>query len=158
MKSVLLILILMIAVLGQRDRFIGEIDFYSYAGLDVDKVRAALPVHEGDQFSDSAFLDTVNRIKAAVTKVIGKPPTDIAVVCCGASGNQMIYIGLPGKSIKNVPYNPSPKTNAHLPGRVIDLYQANGVPDGERKLSLTRIDCLICRHAKFRSLASHGTP
>jgi DNA-binding transcriptional ArsR family regulator len=31
-------------------------------------------------------------------------------------------------------------------------------PDGERKPSLIGIDCLMCRHAKFRPLASHGTP
>jgi hypothetical protein len=29
---------------------------------------------------------------------------------------------------------------------------------GERKPSLIGIDCLMCPHAKFRPLASHGTP
>ena len=32
------------------------------------------------------------------------------------------------------------------------------ITDGERKPSLIGIDRLMCRHAKFRPLASHGTP
>lgn len=28
----------------------GEIDFFGYAGLNVDNVRAALPIHEGENF------------------------------------------------------------------------------------------------------------
>jgi hypothetical protein len=30
--------------------------------------------------------------------------------------------------------------------------------DAKRKPSLIGIDCLMCRHAKFRLLANHGTP
>src|SRR5512138_3824259 len=34
---------------GRPDsRPIGEIEFFGYKGLDVDRVRAALPLHEGD--------------------------------------------------------------------------------------------------------------
>lgn len=128
MKPALLLIIFLLAVvsLGQENhRRIGEIDFYGYAGFDLEKVRAALPLHEGDDFrdSDSAFFETIDRIRAAITKVIGKTPTDIAVVCCDDQGGQMIYIGLPGQSMKNVPYNPPPKGTVRLPARVIDLYQ-----------------------------------
>src|SRR5437667_8736947 len=43
--------------------------------------------------------------------------------------------------------------------RLFTLAFATGsFPDGERKPSLIGIDCLMCRHAKFRPLASHGTP
>jgi hypothetical protein len=37
-------------------------------------------------------------------------------------------------------------------------FATRSFPDGERKPSLIGIDCLMCRHAKFRPLASHGTP
>ena len=113
------------AIAQDRHRRIGEIDFYGYAGLDLNKVRAALPLREGDDFteSDGAFFATIDRIRAAITRVIGKPPTDIAVVCCDAQGGQMIYIGLPGNSMRNVPYNSSPKGTVHFRSRVIDLYQ-----------------------------------
>jgi hypothetical protein len=108
-----------------KSRRIGEIDFYGYGGLDLDKIRAALPLREGDDFADSdrAFFDTTDRISAAITKVIGQPPTDIAVVCCDDQSGQMIYIGLPGKSMRNVPYNPPPKGSARFPVGAISLYQ-----------------------------------
>jgi len=116
--------VLAVVALAQENHLrISEVDFYGYAGLDLDKVRAALPLREGDDFRDSDFVETLDRIRAAITKVIGKPPTDIAVVCCDDQGGQMIYIGLPGKSIRNVPFNPSPKGSVRFPARVIDLYQ-----------------------------------
>jgi hypothetical protein len=37
-------------------------------------------------------------------------------------------------------------------------FETGSFPDGERKPSLIAIDCFMCRHAKFRPLASHGTP
>jgi hypothetical protein len=115
-----------VVALGQENqRRIGEIDFYGYAGIDLESVRAALPLHEGDAFpeSDSAFFDMIAGIRAAITKFIGKAPTDVALVCCDAQGNQMVYIGLPGKSMGNVPYNPPPTGTARFPAQVIDLYQ-----------------------------------
>jgi hypothetical protein len=43
--------------------------------------------------------------------------------------------------------------------RLFTLAFATGsFPDGERKPSLIGIDCLMCRQAKFKPLASHGTP
>jgi YD repeat-containing protein len=43
--------------------------------------------------------------------------------------------------------------------RLFTLAFATGsFPDGERKSTSIGIDCLMCRHAKFRPLASHGTP
>jgi hypothetical protein len=128
MKRALLLIILLLAVVAlaqENHRRIGEIDFYGYGGLDLDKIRAVLPLREGDDFgdSDAAFFEMMDRIKAAITKVIGKPPTDIAVVCCDDQGGQMIYIGLPGKSMRNVPDNPPPKGTARFPTGVIDLYQ-----------------------------------
>jgi len=126
MKRALLLIILLLAVVAQAQenhRHIGEIDFYGYAGLDLDKVRAALPLREGEDFRDSDFSETLDRIRAAITKVIGKPPTDIAVVCCDDQGGQMFYIGLPGKSIRNMQFNPAPKGSVRFPARVVDLYQ-----------------------------------
>jgi hypothetical protein len=121
-----MILLFAVVALGQENhRRIGEIDFYGYAGLDLDRVRAALPLHEGDDFpdSDNAVFDMIARIRGALTSAIGKAPTDVAVVCCDAQGSQMIYIGLPGNSMRNVPYNPPPKGAARFPVRVVGLYQ-----------------------------------
>lgn len=125
--TLLLIVVLLAAVAFGQDkhRRIGEVDFYGYADLDLDKIRTALPVREGDDFPDShdAFLDTVKRIQEAVKQAIGKPPSDVAVVCCDAQGQGMIYIGLPGSSMRVVPYNPAPKGEIRFPTQIIDLHQ-----------------------------------
>ena len=128
MKLILLLIVLLFApvVRGQdKPKRIGEIEFYGYAGLDVEKVRAAMPVHEGDPFttSDDIFFETINRVKKEIKRVTGHPPTDVAAVCCDAQGNYMIYIGLLGNSTKTSRYNPVPKLKLRLPTRIVELYQ-----------------------------------
>src|SRR5438045_3431148 len=60
-----------------RDR-IGDIEFFGCKGLDVAKIRSAMPVHEGDEYSDR----TKNEVRQAVAAMIGKEPTDVAAICC----------------------------------------------------------------------------
>jgi hypothetical protein len=108
-----------------KHRRIGEIEFYGYADLDLDRIRAALPLREGDELSDSddAVLGAIGRIRETVKRVLEKPPTDVAAVCCDAQGNAMFYIGLPGSSIRNVPYRSAPLGRVRLPARIVSLYQ-----------------------------------
>ena len=123
----LLIVPLLASVAHEQDksRKIGEIEFFGYAGVDLDKVRSALPVREGDQFtmSDDSILQTIKRIREDITRVLGQPPTDVAPVCCDAQGNLMIYIGLLGASNKEARYNPLPEGNASLPPGIVNLYR-----------------------------------
>lgn len=109
------------ALAQEQPRIIGSIEFYGYAGLDVDQIRAALPVHVGDPFRGSS--ETTGAIRKAVTSVIGRPPTDVAPVCCDAQGKFMIYIGLPGSSIKQTKYNPDPTGKTRFPPQIVDLYK-----------------------------------
>ena len=117
--------ILLIAVLftwGQNEqRRIGSIDFYGYAGLNLEQIRPAIPLHVGDPYPGP--IETLEGINKAVTSVTGRPPTDVSSVCCDAKGNYMIYIGLPGTSIKNTELNPVPTGNTHLPPKIVDLYK-----------------------------------
>jgi hypothetical protein len=104
----LIIIALVTAASGQdKQRRIGEIDFYGYAGLDLAKVRAALPLHEGDNYPGPD--EVISGLTEAVRRVTGRAPTDIAPVCCDSRGDYLIYIGLPGNSIRNMSYNPAPK-------------------------------------------------
>jgi hypothetical protein len=96
---------------------IGAIDFFGYQGLDVAKVRAALPVHVGDELTGQT-KDLINR---AVMGVLGKEPTDVAVICCDAKGMSLIYVGLPGKSYKTFTLNPVPSGAARLPEQIVKL-------------------------------------
>ena len=116
-----LIAILCVAALAQDPpRRIGSIDFYGYAGLNLEQIRSALPLHVGDQFPGP--FETFEAITKAVTSVIGRPPTNVSPVCCDAQGNYMIYIGLPGTSIKHTEFNPVPKGNTHFPPKIVELY------------------------------------
>ena len=124
-KCFLLVIVFSLATAFGQDRKprIGEIDFYGYAGLDLKQVRAALPFREGDELSPEAISETIGRIKQAVRQVTGNVPTDVAPVCCDKRGNWMIYIGLPGNSIRTIRYNPAPRGTIRLPASVVTLYQ-----------------------------------
>lgn len=123
-RAALLIALLCVANIGQAQdeaRRIGSIDFYGYAGLNLEQIRSALPLHVGDKYPGP--FETIEGIKKAVTSVIGRPPTDVAPVCCDAQGNYMIYVGLPGTSIKHTEFNPVPKSNTHFPPKIVELYE-----------------------------------
>ena len=104
---------------------LGEIDFFGYAGLDRDRVRAALPIREGEFFtpSEKTVLEMIAGIQTAVKNTTGSPATDVAVACCDSDGNFMIYIGLSGNSRRGRPYNPVPQGKKNLPAAVVNLYQ-----------------------------------
>lgn len=97
---------------------IGDIEFFGYKGLDIAKIHNALPVHEGDEYSDR----TKGQLREAVIGILGKEPTDVAAICCDDNGNRLLFIGLPGLSNRSFAYNPEPKVNKRLPPASIDLY------------------------------------
>ncbi len=120
--ALLLIVFLSAAAYAQTEpRRIGSIDFFGYSGLNLDQIRSALPLKIGDQFPGP--LETRNGINKAVTDVIRKRPTDVSPVCCDAQGNYMIYVGLPGASIKETKFNPVPTGNTQLPPKIVELYK-----------------------------------
>lgn len=128
MKGTLFSIVLLIApiVYGQAGaKRIGQIEFYGYRGLNLDKVRSALPLHEGNAFptSDDRYVQTIEQVKKEIQRVTGHPPTDVETVCCNARGDYMIYIGLAGNSIRKARYNSVPKLKLRLPSEVIDLYR-----------------------------------
>ena len=106
---------------GQQAR-IGAIEFYGYAGFNTDKVRAALPIREGETFpSVEALLAMRPRVEEAVRRVTGRPATDVTVVSPGV-GLCLNYIGLSGDSMKSSPYNPAPQGMSHLPATALNIY------------------------------------
>jgi hypothetical protein len=96
---------------------IGAIDFFGYQGLDVVKVRAALPVHVGDTLTERI----PDQVEAAVVRVLGQKPTDVAEVCCDEKGRSLIYVGLPGGSYKPFALNPAPTGSERLPAEIVEL-------------------------------------
>lgn len=121
-RVVLIIVLLSGVTLGQDEqRRIGVIDFYGYAGLDLDRIRHALPVHVGDKYAGP--FETAEGINKAVSSVTGRPPTDVDPVCCDADGNYTIYVGLPGASIKPTRLNQPPGGKTKFPPETIELYE-----------------------------------
>jgi hypothetical protein len=111
------------SALAQDKSFVvGEIEFYGYSRLQLDRIKAALPLHEGDVIAIQDFPATKEKIKQSVRHEVGRETTDIAFTCCDNRTNLMIYIGLPGDSNRSFPYNPSPRGSARLPRRILDLY------------------------------------
>jgi hypothetical protein len=132
-------------------RPIGEIEFFGDKGIDVERVRAALPFHEGDLFppSTAAADDPGAAIVERVRSAIGRPPTDVTFTCCDDRMNWMIYIGLPGGTSQTVAFNPPPTGDARLPLDLVMLsdeidqavmtavMHGNGGEDDSRGFSLS---------------------
>ena len=116
-----LLLAVVITAAGQDQPMrIGVIDFYGYAGLDVDQIRSRLPLKEGDSISNpGAIRDAFNKVVKSIT---GRPATDVKPVCCDPQGKLMIYVGLPGTSIVPAKFNPIPKGKIHFASEVVELY------------------------------------
>ncbi len=126
MKSLPLIFILTVAALAfTQDQSItaGPIDFYGYAGLDLDRIRAALPLHEDDQLSRESKEKTIDRLKQSVKQTAGREPSDVATICCDDRGRLLIYIGLPGRSAHHIQYNTVPHGSIRLPPPAIRAYR-----------------------------------
>lgn len=112
-----------VAQVEMRRARVGFIDFYGYAGLDPDKVRAALPVREGETFPTMVALYAMRpQIEETVRRVTGRPAAEVALVSTGQDV-WLIYVGLSGSSVKSFPHNPAPKGTARLPEAALDIYR-----------------------------------
>lgn len=121
------LLLLGSASVGNDQIRIGEVEFYGYQGLDLNEIRAAIPIHEGDELSSKQEDKILTRVRQAVEGATERPPTDVAFICCDSRGELMIYIGLQGKSSETFPRNPAPVGGARLPTNVLNLYMQFGV-------------------------------
>lgn len=109
--------------LAQNQSFvIGEIEFFGYSHLQLDRIRAALPLHEGDVIAVQDFPATKEKIMASVMREFAREATDVGFNCCDNHAKLVIYVGLPGDSSRRVQYNPRPWGSAKLPQRILDLY------------------------------------
>jgi hypothetical protein len=110
-------LLAFVAALSAKDK-IAVIDFFGYKGIDVEKVRQALPIHPGDPMTD----DVQQAVMAAVRRVLGRDATDVGQVCCLGDGDAAIFIGLPGESSRKATYDPAPAGDAPLSKEIVSIY------------------------------------
>ncbi|MFL6335298.1 MAG: hypothetical protein ACJ754_18455 [Pyrinomonadaceae bacterium] len=118
LSAVLLAAAIAVSPLSQTIR-IGGIEFFGDAGVDLGKVRAALPLREGDDIEMEKWEHEKERVRQSVRQATGVVPIDVAATCCDARGGVIIYTGLSGKHVR---YLPSPKGSTRLPADVIYLY------------------------------------
>lgn len=98
------------------------IEFFGYGGLDVAKLRAGLPVREGQSLTSMETLfGTKPKIEEAVKLMTGRPATEVALINTGG-GRWIIYIGLSGGSIKRFSYNTAPEGNSRLPDAAVSIH------------------------------------
>jgi hypothetical protein len=113
------------AVMSARDRRpLGEIDFFGYKGSDLATSRSALPFREGDLFPPAKAKsadDLKRQVSEKIKQVIGRAPTDVSFICCDSKQNDMVYIGLPGKSYQALAFNPAPDGDVRFPKAAIAL-------------------------------------
>lgn len=124
-----------------RPARVSLIEFYGTAGLDADKVRAALPVREGETLPTRVALGAMRpRIEETVRRVTGRPATEVTFVSPGEDV-WLIYVGLSGDSTKSFPYNPAPKGSARLPSAAMEVYrQADAAFDNAMRRGATGED------------------
>jgi hypothetical protein len=120
-RYLLLMIWLASGAFGQdRPKLIGEIEFFGYSGIALNRVRSALPFHEQDGFSAETFAAKAEQGGEAVKQVTGRGPTDIVPICCDDRGDWIIFIGLSGRTIH---YNPPPRAATRLPESILNLYE-----------------------------------
>lgn len=129
MKSPSLILIITLSALlafaQDQSITVGSINFYGYAGLDTEKLRAALPLRGGDALSRESRDKTVLSLRQAVKQALGREPTDVATLCCDEQGRLLIYIGLQrAEWAQRFQYNPAPQGSLRLPPAAIEVFMA----------------------------------
>jgi hypothetical protein len=125
MKILILIAMLTAAApaFSQDESFtVSAIDFYGRDGLNVNLIRAALPLREGDQLSRDSNEKMVGQLKEAIQRATGRQPSDVASVCCDDRGGVVMYIGLTADSAGRTLYNPLPRGSARLPPAAIKVH------------------------------------
>jgi HEAT repeats len=98
---------------------IGIVDFYGYGDLDVAKLRAVLPFHEGG----AAPSDKQKAAAAAALKSATGRDAAISGVCCLENGRFTVFVGLAEPGAPAVEYNPRPTMDARMPVEIDKLFQ-----------------------------------
>ena len=145
---------------------IGIIDYFGTKQIDVAKVKSSMPVHEGDMVTFDNFPNLIIEMKAAVERITGKEPTDVAPGCCDKNGNWYIYIGLPGKNIQSLHYNAAPRGTIRFPAEIERLYEtsldlnmeavkAQAIEDRTKGYALSSYPPLRAKQLAMREYATH---
>lgn len=111
---------------GPQKFTVGWIDFFGTGKANLAALRADLPVHPGDTFTEDQVNPAIESIRSALTEINGHPPTDVGFVCCDVELHWTFYIGLGNAAVKPVVYNATPTGHDGLPKGMVTLYRQFG--------------------------------
>ena len=108
------------AAAGQEGDRIGHVDLFGTRGTTDAAVASALRTIEGRRApaSEADHSALLERLGTIVKDQTGRPPTDIAMVCCDERGAWTIYVGLVAEGMAPVRYAPVPQGSDRLPQNV----------------------------------------
>ncbi len=114
---------LLLVQIAQSQTFeIGEVDLFGQTGLDESAIRSALTIHAGDKIKLGSYFAEKSKLENSVKQALGKPPTDVGLVLSDEQGKAMVFVGLPGPTVKAVTYRPVMHDHVVLPGDGLRLY------------------------------------
>jgi hypothetical protein len=102
---------------------VGSIDFFGGQGRDTAALLAKLPVKVGQALKEEQMEALQSAISVTVQAAMGKPSTDVAVMCCDEPGELQLYVGLQGSSYRAPRYAAAPTGVATLPDDGVGLYR-----------------------------------
>jgi hypothetical protein len=121
--STLCLLTCLVGSKQDQHRTIAKIDFFGYGHFDVLKLRSVLPIRPGESIEQGDWTRYRSKIDDAIRSQTGKPPTDVARVCCDENGNSVLYIGVAGTSSVAVQHKPAPTGEERMPAAALKLSQ-----------------------------------
>jgi hypothetical protein len=163
-----LLLLLAIPTRGQNQQIrVGEVEYFGAKGVDLEKVKASLPIHEGEELSFDALSDSISQVKASIKKSTAEEPTDVGPVCCDLHGNWIIYIGLRGQNLHTFHNTLPPQGSIRFPQEVKALYdqtmnllfdsiRAGATEDRSRGYALSTYPPLRAKQLAMREYATHN--
>jgi len=123
LAALLIVLLVGSALAQDKPLIVGHIEFFGYTGLNLERIKAALPLRKGDTLAIRDFPATKEKINQSVKRETDHDTTSIAFTCCDTHGNLMIFVGLPGASTRPAKYNTGPQRSARLPRSILNLYR-----------------------------------
>jgi len=82
--------VLATAVVGFSESRVGAVEFFGYGDLDVEALRAELPVRGGDVWTREKRV----LVERSAEELSGEAVTHVATICCDENGDRLIFIGL----------------------------------------------------------------
>lgn len=119
--------VLFLLALADESNRLGSVEFFGAAPHSVPiALPAALPLRPGMELpeDDASRERLIAQIEQAVNAHTGKPPSDVAPVCCDPNGHWIFYIGLRGPRVADQPASRHSSTRVEtLPVPLLDTYR-----------------------------------